>query len=77
VRPGDLVAADGDGVLVIPAELLAMAVDGAEQRVQREAEDAALIAAGRSLFEVHDLETAYRQSGVQEIDGYWDQPDSQ
>ena len=71
VRPGDVVCADGDGVLVVrPDELLA-AITGAERRQQREAGDIAEIKAGRSLFEIHALAAPLASSGVPEIDGAW------
>ena len=72
VHPGDVVCADGDGVLVIRPEHLAAAIEKAELRTQHEAEVAAAIEGGKSLFELHDLETAFAQSGVREIDAYWD-----
>ncbi len=72
VHPGDVVCADGDGVLVIRAHDLAAAVEKAEQRARHEAEATAAIAAGKSLFELHDLEAAFAASGVREIDGHWD-----
>ena len=74
VRPGDLVSADTDGVLVIPAERIAEAVAGAEARAAREALDEAAIAEGRNLFELHDLEAAFARSGVREFDRAWNDP---
>ncbi|MGE0725060.1 MAG: RraA family protein [Alphaproteobacteria bacterium] len=74
VRPGDLVSADTDGVLVVAAERIAEAVAGAEARAAREAADEAAIAEGRSLFELHDLEAAYARTGVREIDRAWNDP---
>ena len=71
VYPGDVVSADGDGVLVIPAGELSAAVERAERRAEHEQHGIAAIAAGRSLFEVHDLEAALAASGVVEIDGEW------
>lgn len=72
VHPGDVVCADGDGVLAIRAHDLAAAVEKAEQRAHHEGEITAAIAAGTSLFELHDLEAAFATSGVREIDGHWD-----
>ena len=71
VYPGDVICADGDGVLVIRPEDLVPAIEGAEQRQQRELRDIAEIKAGRSLFEIHDLAQALARSGVPEIDGAW------
>ncbi len=71
VRPGDVICADGDGVLVIRPHELVAAIEGAEQRQRREVNDIAQIKAGRSLFEIHDLAPALARSGVPEIDGAW------
>lgn len=72
VHPGDVVCADGDGVLVMRPEHLAAAAEKSESRMRHEAEAAAAIKAGRSLFELHDLAAAFAQSGVREIDAHWD-----
>jgi 4-hydroxy-4-methyl-2-oxoglutarate aldolase len=74
VRPGDLIAADDDGVLVISPEHLAGAIAHAAHRQTHESEGVAEIQAGRSLFEVHGLDRAFLESGVIEIDGVWDDP---
>jgi 4-hydroxy-4-methyl-2-oxoglutarate aldolase len=75
VHPGDVICGDGDGILVIRASDLAAAVERAEQRGRHEDEITAAIAAGKSLFELHDLEAAFAASGVREIDGHWDDSD--
>jgi len=72
VHPGDVICADGDGVLVLPQTQLAAAVEQGEQRMAHEDEAAAAIAAGQSLFELHDLGRAFAQSGVGERDAHWD-----
>jgi 4-hydroxy-4-methyl-2-oxoglutarate aldolase len=70
-HPGDLVCADGDGVLIIPQCLLEATVLGAEARAKREAADIEAIKAGRSLFEIHGLTTAFEACGVTVIDAAW------
>ena len=72
VRPGDVICADGDGVLVLRAIELATAVARAEARGKREHEDIATIKAGHSLLEIHDLARPLAASGVCEVDGIWD-----
>ena len=71
VRPGDLISADADGVLVIPRDMAAPAVAGACARAEHEKQGIAAIEAGRSLFEVHGLHAALARSGVAEIDASW------
>jgi 4-hydroxy-4-methyl-2-oxoglutarate aldolase len=72
VNPGDVVCADGDGVLVVRRQYLAGAIEKAEVRVCHEGEAAAAIEAGKSLFEMHNLGAGFAKSGVREIDGHWD-----
>lgn len=72
VHPGDMICADGDGVLVIGPAHLADAVAKAELRVKHEAQAAAAIEVGKSLFELHDLETAFARSGAREVEAHWD-----
>jgi 4-hydroxy-4-methyl-2-oxoglutarate aldolase len=72
VNPGDVVCADGDGVLVIPRDQLAATVEAAERRQAGEGKIIAAIKAGTSLFELHDMEAAFQASGVREIDAAWD-----
>jgi len=72
IYPGDVVCADGDGVLVIRRQTLSDIVERAEKRTAHESEAVAAMAAGKSLFDLHDLGDAFARSGVVEIDGYWD-----
>ncbi len=72
VHPGDVICADGDGVLVIRQEHLSSTIETAELRARHEADAATAIASGKSLFELHELDAAFARSGVREIDGHWD-----
>ena len=72
VHPGDVICADGDGVLVLPHAHLAAAVEQGERRMAHENAAAAAIAAGKSLFELHALGDAVVASGVPERDAHWD-----
>ena len=67
-----MICADGDGVLVVRPQYLASTIEKAEGRVKHETEVTAAIEGGKSLFELHDLDAGYSQSGVREIDGHWD-----
>jgi 4-hydroxy-4-methyl-2-oxoglutarate aldolase len=71
VHPGDLVCADGDGVLVVPQRHLEPAILAAEARASHEAVAIKAIEAGQSLFELHDLERAFAASGARVIDAEW------
>ena len=72
VHPGDVVCAGGDGVIVIQPKHLLAAIEKAERRMGHEAVAASSIESGKSLFELHDLETAFAASGVREIEAHWD-----
>jgi regulator of RNase E activity RraA len=56
--------APGDNLMMHRAPLLAATVEKAETRQAHEQQGIAEINAGRSLFEVHDLQTALARSGV-------------
>jgi 4-hydroxy-4-methyl-2-oxoglutarate aldolase len=71
VHPGDLVCADGDGVLVIPRENVEAALVAAENRANHEAEAVKAIDDGKSLFEIHGLASAFEATGLEVIDGTW------
>ena len=72
VHPGDLVAADGDGVIVIPRERAAAAVEASLRRAAAEREAAKRVAAGATLWELHDLGEAYSRLGIVEHKTGWE-----
>ena len=55
VRPGDLIAGDDDGVVVIPYEIARHVVDLASQVAGRERAIMARLASGRTTYEVFEL----------------------
>jgi 4-hydroxy-4-methyl-2-oxoglutarate aldolase len=71
VYPGDLVCADGDGVVVVPQRLLEATILVAEARADHEAAAVKAIDAGQSLFELHDLARAFEASATRVIDAAW------
>jgi 4-hydroxy-4-methyl-2-oxoglutarate aldolase len=73
VEPGDVIVADGDGVLVIPQVHLRRAVEGARARAEREVAVRARIAAGDSLYEIMNIEAAVRAAGIEQVDATWEQ----
>ena len=74
VRPGDLIVGDGDGVIVIPRERAEEAVEYCEMRGAAEKVAAERIADGSTLWDMHDLDAAYRRLGVIEHLTDWDEP---
>lgn len=71
VDPGDVIVADGDGVLAIPRALLRLAVEGARRRAEREHEVRAAIQSGQSLFALMKIQDALDSAGVVEREGTW------
>jgi 4-hydroxy-4-methyl-2-oxoglutarate aldolase len=72
VRPGDLVAADGDGAIVIGREHAAGVVEGALARMRREDDTARGIAQGKHLWELTGSVKKYEALGMTEKDAAFD-----
>ena len=68
VNPGDLIVADGDGVVCVPREDAKEAVAGARARLDREDSIAAAIRNGKSPWELAKMNDNYQALGVREID---------
>lgn len=71
VRPGDLVVADGDGVLVVPAAQAGATIDAARARMDKEDALARAIESGAHPWELLGLEAGYRALDPVEIDAPW------
>lgn len=73
IEPGDVIVADGDGVLRIPLADAPRVLAGAQARARREDGIRADIAAGANMYEVVGLKAALDASDMTEIDGTWQQ----
>lgn len=71
VEPGDLVVADGDGVIVIPKAVARDVVSRARERMQREEGQRARIDAGEHPWHLHGGADNYAKMDVEEIDAPW------
>lgn len=71
VEPGDLVVADGDGVIVVPRSQAAEVVARARARMEREEAARREIAAGKHPWFLHGCEDNYRKLDVEEFDAPW------
>jgi 4-hydroxy-4-methyl-2-oxoglutarate aldolase len=71
VEPGDIIAGDADGVVVIPRALLQQAVEGAEARAANEVKMRARIAAGELPLDILGLRAVIESAGIERIDGTW------
>lgn len=66
VRPGDILVADDDGVVVIPLEQAQEALEGARQRQEREEEMLARIRSGERMYDMMGFERIFKQLGCVE-----------
>jgi 4-hydroxy-4-methyl-2-oxoglutarate aldolase len=67
VRPGDVVCADDDGVVVVARDEAAWALDRARQRVAREEATRARLAAGELGVDVYGLRATLDALGVEYV----------
>ena len=73
IEPGDVIVADGDGVVRIPLADAPRVLSVAQARARREDGIRAAIAAGADMDEVVGLKAALDASDMTEIDGTWQQ----
>ncbi|MEM1946408.1 MAG: 4-carboxy-4-hydroxy-2-oxoadipate aldolase/oxaloacetate decarboxylase [Candidatus Caldarchaeum sp.] len=67
VKPGDLIVADDDGVLVVPREMVTEVLEKARQRQAREREARKLYEQGKTSYEIYGFDKIFREKGVQEF----------
>ena len=73
VRPGDLIVADGDGVICVPRDDAARVIAAAQAKMGKEDEVAEKVRAGASVWELSGAAAAYARMEVQEIDAAFDE----
>jgi len=72
VRPGDLIVADGDGVIAIPRAEAQTVVTAAQAKMRKESEFAAAIRDGATAWDLSGAAKAYAQLGIVESDAAFD-----
>jgi 4-hydroxy-4-methyl-2-oxoglutarate aldolase len=68
VNPGDVVLADDDGVVVVPAALAQQTADAAEAREANEAEKRAKLASGVLGLDMYNMRGPLEKAGLKYID---------
>ena len=68
VTPGDVIVADPDGVVVVPAAIAGQAADAAEAREANEGEKRAKLAAGALGLDMYNMREPLAKAGLRYID---------
>lgn len=72
VRPGDLIVADGDGVICVPRDDAARVVAAAQAKMRKEDEAAEKVRNGAAVWDLTGAAAIYAGMQVQEIDAAFD-----
>jgi len=69
IEPGDIIAADDDGVLVIPVNLAAETIERARRRNETERDVRKQIKAGKTLFEIMNMQKYMDAANIAVVEG--------
>lgn len=72
IRPGDLIVADGDGVIRVPRLEAPLIIDAAIAKMQKEEGVAERVKSGASVWELSGASAAYARLQIEEVDAAFD-----
>lgn len=72
VCPGDLIVADGDGVIAVPRADAARVIAAAQAKMRKEDDVAAKVAAGAAVWDLSGAGAIYEKMDIHEFDAAWD-----
>ncbi len=72
IRPGDLIVADGDGVICVPRDEAEQVVSAALSKMQKEEVAAEKVRAGASVWELSGAAASYAKLEIEEVDAAFD-----
>ena len=73
VRPGDLIIADGDGVICVPRDDASSIMDAAEARMKKEDLAAEKVQNGEAVWSLSGAADIYTKLEIEEVDAAWDE----
>jgi 4-hydroxy-4-methyl-2-oxoglutarate aldolase len=69
VKPGDVVVADDDGVVVVPRLEAARVAKAGEEREKKEAVNRARLQKGELGLDIYDMRKSLAEKGLKYVDG--------
>jgi 4-hydroxy-4-methyl-2-oxoglutarate aldolase len=72
VCPGDLIVADGDGVIAVPRADAARVIAAAQAKMRREDEVAEKVRDGAAVWDLSGAAAIYAKMEIEEVDAAWD-----
>lgn len=72
VCPGDLVVADGDGVIVVPRDDAARVIAAAQVKMQKEDQAAEAVRGGAAVWDLSGAAAIYATMSIDEVDAAYD-----